>query len=889
MATPGTLPEAPAPPDRPRPDVLAYPPPTTWRFLLFLAALLSAGLFVGDWVHLETHEAERRLAMNVCGRAKQQQADPRLITALEAERIAPQDAAARCRRALPGHHRAAFAIGGAVAAGAAGLVVLYLVPGVLERRRRLRPIPPGLEPAGQRVAALAAEAGLASPPTLMLGPAAQRDGFSYGTPGRYRIALPRAVAVRWRDASLFDPLVRHELAHVAHHDVALSWLARSVWYALAPLLSLPLLVVGIVSRVSLPQFLWRAALLAGMVQLVSSALLRSREHDADLRAAKAGGPEAVAALLVQARDPEQGWSWPERLVANHPSPARRLAVLQRPQLAAGATFLDGFTAAFLAMLTLPLLQQAFGMLPLSRSDPALVIAVLVAGPLLGGTVGLGLWRTTLVQRVAGGPVRAAPVAVGVAAGLVLGHIASLAHLTEGALGGVRDSRILTVIALAGLGATVLAAGLGELWANAAPALRRARTSWVAALAVNSVLFATVLWAAGSLQLALDWSGWVVARTWLVSVVGSWPTLAAVPVLAAAWALRFSRQGALTPAWLLERGEPQLWPATGRTTLTEAGMSAVAAGLAGAAVIIGGRVLAGPPASDVAALERSYIYAWVAAAAGAAVALALALLVPRRGVGVAVLAGPLASLVAVAGLLAMNTVLGGSLDVHFVLSTARLPLALGLVLVVLVAPAGLLAWNRERRTARVWPAATALSLVAVLAVVAGRDLLIDMRSVLAPADLTQYAPTVTGLQDPLARMKTQAVLARISPESTGDKPAAAAQIRAEVLPPLRALHGNAEAYQPPTPNIRSVHQAAVASLRAMVEGFQTLAVAYETDDAAAFAAAVAKLDEGLRHADAWQAGLANLRAAAGMLVQEPTSTTAEPSPPAPTTTTASAPQ
>jgi hypothetical protein len=134
------------------------------------------------------------------------------------------------------------------------------------------------------------------------------------------------------------------------------------------------------------------------------------------------------------------------------------------------------------------------------------------------------------------------------------------------------------------------------------------------------------------------------------------------------------------------------------------------------------------------------------------------------------------------------------------------------------------------------------------------------------------------------------VAAIVADQTVDGPTRAARIRAEVLPPLQALLGDAEAYQPPTPNIESVHQAAVASLRATAKGFETLAAAYESDDAAAFAAAEAKFDEGRRHAGAWQAGLANLLAAAGMPAEEATGTTVEPgaaavdpSPPAPTTT------
>jgi hypothetical protein len=133
-----------------------------------------------------------------------------------------------------------------------------------------------------------------------------------------------------------------------------------------------------------------------------------------------GGPEAVAAVVARARDPGQE-SWHRRLLANHPTPARRLAVLERPELAAEATLLDGFTAALLATLTAPLVVFALVALLMGSGQSHLgqVGAALVAGPLLGGSVGLGLWRASLVRRVAGGAVRPAPVAFGVAAGLVL--------------------------------------------------------------------------------------------------------------------------------------------------------------------------------------------------------------------------------------------------------------------------------------------------------------------------------------------------------------------------------------------------------------------------------------------------------------------------------------
>jgi Zn-dependent protease with chaperone function len=868
MATPGTVPTATTAPDEPRPDVLAYPSPTTSRFLVFLVALLSAGVFVGVWLHNQVLYDDWLRVVARCN-----QVTPQQVTGEPAVRaaLARTAAAQRCQAGVD-RRRAAFAFGGAAAAGTAGLAVLYVVPGLLERRRRLRPLVPALRPAAERVDELATEAGLARAPTLVLGAATQRDGFSYGTPGRYRIALPRAVAVRWRNTALFDPLVRHELAHVAHRDVALSWLARSVWYALAPLLALPVVVILLSrDRSILGDYLWRAVLFAVMVQLVSHALLRSREHDADLRAAQAGGgPEPVAAVVAQVRDPGRS-SWYRRLLANHPSPARRLAVLERPELAAGVSFLDGLTAGFLAALAGPLIVQASVPLLMGslRSDLALVATVLVAGPLLGGSVGLGLWRAALVQRVAGGSVRPAQVAFGVAAGLLLGQVASLAQTGVESLGGVTHPPTLAFVALAGLGATMLVAGLGELCAGAAPAARRARASWLLALLAGSVVFATALWLAGSLELAVDQGSWLIARMWLVTVVGSWPVLAAVAVLAltAAWALRATRQGALTPAWLLERGERRPWPAAGRAGLAEAAVPAVVAGLVGAGGMVALVLVSGPALSAAAKEQRFYASVWVAAAAAAAVTLALALLVPRRGLGVAALAGPLACLVAVAGFLAVNTVRGGRLSVDFAVRTARPSLALGLVLTVLVATAGLPGWDRWRRPRRLWPAAAALGLVLVLTVVAGRNTLVgfgslsalpgaeDYQRQLAAAETAQYGAVAA---DVLRRYGVvQAAVAAIDADRAADGPSRAARVRGEVLVPLRALLGDAEAYRPPTPAIQALHRSCLAFLRASVQSFELFASAFERGDAAAFAAARARRDQAGRDFQAWQAGLTAL--------------------------------
>jgi hypothetical protein len=69
-------------------------------------------------------------------------------------------------------------------------------------------------------------------------------------------------------------------------------------------------------------------------------------------------------------------------------------VLQDPERAAGVTFLDGFSPAFLAGLLFPLVSTVVVVMftGSGRTDLGDSVAALVAGPLLGGSVGLGLWR-----------------------------------------------------------------------------------------------------------------------------------------------------------------------------------------------------------------------------------------------------------------------------------------------------------------------------------------------------------------------------------------------------------------------------------------------------------------------------------------------------------------
>ena len=225
-----------------RPNVLAHPSPTTGRFLLLIGTLLSVGLLAGTLLHnglLGDRWAQAALACFQQGNTAAPSLDVDDPTGLIAQNEIVSSCLAPAERT-----RALVSVGGALVIGLLGLVVVLVVPTVLRRRHRLRPAGPRLQGAVDRIAELSTQAGLRRTPRVMVGPAAQRDAFVFGLPGRYTIVLPTALVVRHRQAAMFDPVVRHELAHIGRRDVPFAWLATGVWVAAIPVLVAPLVVAA---------------------------------------------------------------------------------------------------------------------------------------------------------------------------------------------------------------------------------------------------------------------------------------------------------------------------------------------------------------------------------------------------------------------------------------------------------------------------------------------------------------------------------------------------------------------------------------------------------------------------------------------------------------------
>ncbi|MGH3719996.1 MAG: M48 family metallopeptidase [Pseudonocardiaceae bacterium] len=831
MAT-GTAIPADAVSGAPQVNVLAFPPVTTGRVLILVAAMLAAGLFVGTTVFMQVAGASLSAVAAQCSR-------------VPPWRPGGPDLFSMCLAPVQGR-RAAFGVGAAALVALGAMAVLFLAPVLIERRRRLRLAGPSLAPAVQRMQALAREAGLRRPPTLVVGPTALRDAFCYGRPGRYRVAVPSGLAIRPASVT-FEAVLRHELAHVAHRDVALSWMARSVWYALTPMLLLPLVLCLVHGDVSVvPGYLWRAAVLAAVVLLAQRAVLQSREYDADLRADQlAGSGQALAAVLASIRPLPA--TRLRRALAYHPDKAVRLDVLRNPQRAAAVTVVDGITVAFLATLTLPILDSVLYSVLVGGQHLNLIqiLSAVLIGPLMGATLGLGLWRESLVSRVIGTPTRITPVTLGVFGGGVLGQAVSFATVGLPGIAGLDKPLLIFVVALGLAGATVVVAGLGEVWADATGRFRRPSGNWLPATLLSAALFSGVLWAGDVLKEVTDLGGWSLASGAVMWASQASPPLMVILALviaaATGWALWAAHSGGWAPPWLVAADAPARWS---RPALRawQAVVVGVVSGLAGSAVEIGFRLVAGPPGGgDDERLQRFYTYVWLAAVVGAVAALLLALMNGRPGRGAALLAGPVATATASTGYLGLNTVLGGALTLDFSSRVLQPALTLGFLLSVALAWLTLLAPPlRLSRT----PTALAVILAAVMAaggalgVVGWRDLLVPNVGRLTatespPAVTTALAAQIYKIQiGPdlfVRRVQLEKKASAIAADPSLTPAGRAERYRGEILMPLRALLADAESYVPPDDRVMTVHQRCVAALRLAVAANEDIALAWELNN------------------------------------------------------------
>lgn len=678
-----------------RPNVLAHPSPTTGRLVLLIVTVLGGiGLLAGNLVHTSVRYR------------------PFLDAVRECFATTPNDA--EVRSCLDAEYRitAWFQLGGLAVVALLSLVLLILVPVWIKRRNGLKPAT--VEAAQSRVAELAAEAGLRRAPQIYAGKAGQRDAFVFGLPGGYKMVLPKALLVRWRNKDLFDPVVRHELAHLRRHDVPLAWLAATVWIAAIPVLLTPILLSLLRLDFGLvPDFFVRCLVLLGVVWLVRRQVLRSREYDADLISARLSGDWRPLWTVLQTGTgrPHGGL---RQLISNHPTAAQRMAVLGDPARLPSVSYVDGLVAAFLAGTLAPVLYNLLNNIHFSTWNS--LWAGLLLGPVLGVAVGAGLWRQALVEHVNGEATWPGGVVAGVVSGLILASLLDFSNMGLGT-GNVVLSVFFAIVI--GSAITTLSAATGRIWADAAGRLPAGRRGWVIGLVINSVLFGLALWALQWLLLAMEVTvtAGLDAVTFIVGVGGQLGPLtfvALVPVAVTMLALVLRRRITPVPAWLLDDKIQVYAEVARRPGLPMVLLSGFIPGLFVAMTIYVHRAIAGGPVDDDDRLSRYLLWVLTGTFAAMAVSFVAAVLIPRSGAAIGLVSGATAALTAGLGISAVNSFgFGNGFAPEFWWQVTSVIAGQWFIGYLVIAPVAMVSWLGPWREVPGWALATLSGAVAGL--------------------------------------------------------------------------------------------------------------------------------------------------------------------------------
>ena len=455
-----------APPLRLSPFV--FPSTTGSRFALLILTVLGASLFLFN-VMAYSFPGHSRNMLETYARCQALAPTPDLLpesaTRAPTAFTAASEAFAKCTASV-GRITAALTLGGVASLlGVAG-AIYWLYPDWKIRRERLAPLEP--EDAPELVAYLddlSREAGLSRAPTFLLNPLApSNSGLAFGRFGRYYVVLNGGLAVQFYvDRPAFRAVMLHELAHLRNGDVNKTYFTVAVCWAFVGVALIPFFIAMLLDWDSSLAFGvgWRALVLAGLVYLTRSAVLRAREVYADVRASVGEGAEGALDRVLQNLAEPKPARWREaiperwrRALDVHPDPDERRAALRETsglfEMGAWEAFVTGLSVS----VAFPQVHSLLSLLAGSTTQIFLTSLALgfIFAPLIVGIAGLGAWRTTFVALIRGeAPHCEAKLGLALGAGVIVGQALSF----DAAAGTLGQS------VWAGPG---LLSGFGALWA-----------------------------------------------------------------------------------------------------------------------------------------------------------------------------------------------------------------------------------------------------------------------------------------------------------------------------------------------------------------------------------------------------------------------------------------
>lgn len=802
-----------------RPDVAVFPASTSAAFLALVLAEVAVGAFLGNWLFNEILGGEWVRTLSRC---------------LAATPANPQGTFA-CYAGIE-QTRGVWSIAGGIVVVGLGLVAMAFAPGWIRRRRALRPLGDARQGVRVRLAAASAAIGLRTPPEIFVGPLRQRDAFSFGAYGRYAIAVPRALTSEG-SAAVFEGVIRHELAHVRNRDVGFSWLANSIWYVVGPLLLVPI-AWGLISLEPslLPDYIPRAVVIAAVVWAAARNLIRVREWEADLAAAR-GGPEELAlaerTVGMAAATGTRPMGRLRRLSAAHPSVGSRMSVLRAPERVTVITFSESAVVGLLVAFAVPMIEQVSqASLAGGNTLWSITLSAVAVGAILGSSVGLGIWRNIHAEtaaRFADPASRRSRSRLAAAGGLLVGTLVgealSLRHIGIPIADWLSPTAIIPALAL---GSTVaVSASLASVFILGVG--RRAVR--IVGLVANIALFGMAWWLARTIQTGWDLMGWDLFASNAVILLGAnggWLAAGSVVAIGCAGLVGLAIRRAAAPRWWYEGARDAQAPAV-PASASAIGIALIGGVAVGAACAVIAFVrwsvdesmrAAGPAALDSVVL--------VAAVGAACWSLGSALALRSDGPTVGLVGGLLVTATGSVGGATAVCIASGIVEPaslwNLVIGTAlisALPLG-GLGILIGAAPGVVtpaVPLTRPRWRA-VWPAVAAgagLLVAGTLTPSPGGLPPVEPASAMEVAPVEYVYGYAPGYVEAYAGLRG-AVASAVDAYATGPEDAVAF-LQGQVLPEYRAFSDQLAAVEPSTPELADAHatlEAAVGEMSAAIE-------------------------------------------------------------------------
>jgi Zn-dependent protease with chaperone function len=312
-------------------------------------------------------------------------------------------------------------------------------------RGDFKPLQKGNTPSGlmELLSDLCHQSRLPRSPVFLLNPYSSAcSGVAFGRFGRRYIVLHRGMLMLFqRDRPEFRAIVLHELAHLGNADIDKTYFTISIVWSFILTVLLPWIVSLFLVHWTADLIFtigWSMLALSVLIYFIRNALLRTREVYADVRASMWDGPlSALDRVLQNTRRPKES-RW-RHWLRTHPDPEKRRRILEDTTSLFRQSFWDALAAGIIVSIILSNVALYIVLfislntgVPFFTTNLGSIANGMIAGPLVAGIVGLGMWRAVFakVARSEGTP-GILSVTLGLTLGLLLGQPVASGTLNGG--------------------------------------------------------------------------------------------------------------------------------------------------------------------------------------------------------------------------------------------------------------------------------------------------------------------------------------------------------------------------------------------------------------------------------------------------------------------------